>query len=189
MLCRAPGPDGRHDVPGGAHRRSLRSPSRGSGAIPGRRTGEFIRERDRVATVWTAMRGRLVRWASGGTSVPRGPRRAGPDRGCGHSYGRRERPGPGGRYDRRSAACIRKGGRRWPEQPLLAERQSASSLSRDRDETQESRSPGSFAPTPGWWAAEFRLARFGPPTPTRAGRLFDASVDPTEARNTPVLHS
>ena len=26
------------------------------------------------------------------------------------------------------------------------------------------------------------LARFGPTTPTRAGRLADASVDPTEAR-------
>jgi len=28
-----------------------------------------------------------------------------------------------------------------------------------------------------------RVARFGPTTPTRAGRLPDASVDPTEARN------
>jgi hypothetical protein len=28
-----------------------------------------------------------------------------------------------------------------------------------------------------------RLARFGPTTPTRARRLADASVDPTEARN------
>ena len=28
------------------------------------------------------------------------------------------------------------------------------------------------------------LARFGPTTPTRAGRLADASVDHTEARNT-----
>jgi hypothetical protein len=27
------------------------------------------------------------------------------------------------------------------------------------------------------------LARVGPTTPTRAGRLADASVDPTEARN------
>src|SRR5215813_4954663 len=27
-----------------------------------------------------------------------------------------------------------------------------------------------------------RIARFGPTTPTRAGRLADASVDPTEAR-------
>jgi hypothetical protein len=27
------------------------------------------------------------------------------------------------------------------------------------------------------------LARFGPTTPTRAGRLADASVDPTEARS------
>jgi hypothetical protein len=29
------------------------------------------------------------------------------------------------------------------------------------------------------------LARFGPTTPTRARRPFDASVDPTEARNAP----
>jgi hypothetical protein len=28
----------------------------------------------------------------------------------------------------------------------------------------------------------FPVARVGPPTPTRARRLFDASVDPTEAR-------
>jgi hypothetical protein len=32
-----------------------------------------------------------------------------------------------------------------------------------------------------WFAQE--LARFGPTTPTRAGRLADASVDPTDARN------
>jgi hypothetical protein len=31
------------------------------------------------------------------------------------------------------------------------------------------------------------LARFGPTTPTRAGRLADASVDPTEARNRRAL--
>ena len=31
------------------------------------------------------------------------------------------------------------------------------------------------------------VARFGPTTPTRARRLADASVDPTEARNAPVL--
>jgi hypothetical protein len=30
---------------------------------------------------------------------------------------------------------------------------------------------------------EAHLARFGPTTPTRAGRLADASVDPTDARN------
>ena len=30
---------------------------------------------------------------------------------------------------------------------------------------------------------ECRIARFGPTTPTRAGRLADASVDPTDARN------
>jgi hypothetical protein len=28
--------------------------------------------------------------------------------------------------------------------------------------------------------------RFGPTTPTRAARVFDASVDPTDARNAPV---
>src|SRR6516164_4937625 len=33
------------------------------------------------------------------------------------------------------------------------------------------------------------LARFGPTTPTRAGRLADASVDPTEARKTKVADS
>ena len=32
-----------------------------------------------------------------------------------------------------------------------------------------------------WWVVEQELARFGPTTPTRAGRLADASVDPTEA--------
>src|SRR5262249_6854972 len=31
-----------------------------------------------------------------------------------------------------------------------------------------------------------RIARFGPTTPTRARRLADASVDPTEARNLTV---
>jgi hypothetical protein len=31
-----------------------------------------------------------------------------------------------------------------------------------------------------------RVARFGPTTPTRARRPFDASVDPTEARNCPT---
>jgi hypothetical protein len=30
------------------------------------------------------------------------------------------------------------------------------------------------------------VARFGPTTPQRAGRLADASVDPTEARNAEV---
>jgi hypothetical protein len=33
---------------------------------------------------------------------------------------------------------------------------------------------------------EWRVARFGPTTPTRANRPFDASVDPTEARNVTV---
>jgi hypothetical protein len=32
-------------------------------------------------------------------------------------------------------------------------------------------------------AVPAHLARVGPTTPTRAGRLADASVDPTEARN------
>jgi hypothetical protein len=32
-------------------------------------------------------------------------------------------------------------------------------------------------------ATKLPLACFGPTTPTRAGRLYDASVDPTEARN------
>jgi hypothetical protein len=32
------------------------------------------------------------------------------------------------------------------------------------------------------WAVESKLARFGPTTPKRAGRLADASVDPTDAR-------
>ena len=32
-----------------------------------------------------------------------------------------------------------------------------------------------------------RVARFGPTTPTRARRLADASVDPTEARNCPAV--
>jgi hypothetical protein len=40
----------------------------------------------------------------------------------------------------------------------------------------------SFAPKCGL-GAEATLARVGPTTPTRAGRLADASVDPTEARN------
>jgi hypothetical protein len=35
------------------------------------------------------------------------------------------------------------------------------------------------------WIAQ-ELARVGPTTPTRARRPFDASVDPTEARNVPV---
>jgi hypothetical protein len=30
------------------------------------------------------------------------------------------------------------------------------------------------------------LARFGPTTPKRAGRLYDASVDPTEARKATI---
>jgi hypothetical protein len=34
----------------------------------------------------------------------------------------------------------------------------------------------------GLGAVESTLARFGPTTPTRARRLADASVDPTEAR-------
>ena len=75
------------------------------------------------------------------------------------------------------------GGRRRPEPPFLVERRSSPSLPRDRDGTRESRSPGSLAPTSGLWATESRLARFGPTTPTRAGRLADASVDHTEARN------
>jgi hypothetical protein len=34
--------------------------------------------------------------------------------------------------------------------------------------------------------AALRLARVGPPTPKRATRLADASVDPTDARKTTV---
>jgi hypothetical protein len=34
----------------------------------------------------------------------------------------------------------------------------------------------------GLWAAESRVARVGPTTPTCARSLADASVDPTEAR-------
>ena len=63
---------------------------------PGRQIGEFIRAGDRVATVRTAMRGRVVRWASEGSSDPRGPRRAGSHRGCGRRTGGRQRPGPEG---------------------------------------------------------------------------------------------
>ena len=38
----------------------------------------------------------------------------------------------------------------------------------------------------GLWASESKLARFGPTTPTRAGRLADASVDPTDAPYMPI---
>src|SRR5262249_40994181 len=44
--------------------------------------------------------------------------------------------------------------------------------------------------TPGIvWPSEtpFSLARVGPTTPTRAKRLADASVDPTDARNAPAF--
>jgi hypothetical protein len=38
-----------------------------------------------------------------------------------------------------------------------------------------------------WWVVEQEVARFGPTTPKRAGRLSDASVDPTEPRSAPVV--
>ena len=44
----------------------------------------------------------------------------------------------------------------------------------------------SLAPMRGLGAEESTLARFGPTTPTRARRLADASVDPTDARNATV---
>jgi hypothetical protein len=37
---------------------------------------------------------------------------------------------------------------------------------------------------PGLFRREHDVARIGPTTPTRAGRLADASVDPTDERNT-----
>jgi hypothetical protein len=41
----------------------------------------------------------------------------------------------------------------------------------------------------GLWAAETKLARVGPTTPKRAGRLADASVDQTEAPYMPIDNS
>jgi hypothetical protein len=70
-----------------------------------------------------------------------------------------------------------------PELPLTLDRRFLSSLSQDRDVSGNSRFLGSLAPTSGLWAAEPKLARFGPTTPTRARRPSDASVDDTDARS------
>jgi hypothetical protein len=69
-----------------------------------------------------------------------------------------------------------------PEPPLTLDRRFLSSLSQDRDVSGHSRFLGSLAATSELRAAEPNLACFGPTTPPRAGRLADASVDPTEAR-------
>ena len=45
-----------------------------------------------------------------------------------------------------------------------------------------------LAPFGGTGAAEGVLVRVGPTTPTRAGRLVDASVDPTDARKSAALN-
>ena len=92
--------------------------------------------RDRVATVRTAMRGRLVRRASGGTSAPRGPRRAGliADAGVGMvAVSGRAR---GAVTDRRGAGASWQGGLAEPH--LLVERDVRPPLLlRDRDGTRE----------------------------------------------------
>jgi hypothetical protein len=66
-------------------------------------------------------------------------------------------------------------------QPMLSRRLNSC---RDRHKTQVVQ--GRWAAT-GEESPSFPLARVGrPPTPTRAGRLADASVDPTEARKATV---
>jgi hypothetical protein len=69
-----------------------------------------------------------------------------------------------------------------PELPLTLECRFLSSLSQDRDVSGNSRFLGSLAPTSGLWAAEPKLARFGPTQPKHRARDLGASVDPTEAR-------
>jgi hypothetical protein len=54
-----------------------------------------------------------------------------------------------------------------PEPPLALDRRFLSSLSQDRDVSGNSRFLGSLAPTSELWAAEPKLARVGPTTPTR----------------------
>jgi len=59
----------------------------------------------------------------------------------------------------------------------------AARLSEARVESGNREGAAPVAPFGGTGAAEATLARVGPTTPTRAGRLADASVDPSEARN------
>src|SRR6516165_1262880 len=71
--------------------------------------------------------------------------------------------------------------RAWrSSRPRLVEVQAAC-LAEGRLESGNRGDAAPLAPFGGTGAAEGVLARFGPTTPTRAGRLADASADPTDA--------